>query len=117
MIPDWAKKAFSGHSNEQLGKLAEREAARAEIENTRWYKMLVGRLEEEVRWSERELRSVDILHFQSLQAYAKALELVDGFIRASRNGTFAGELLSERAEKNKKKTVDEHMDEIFGVKS
>lgn len=117
MIPDWARKVFSGQSDEQLDSLRQREEARAEIENTRWYKMLVERIEKEIGWTEKELRTVDILHFQALQSYGKALDVVNGFIRASKTGGFAGELLSERAERNKRKTVDEHMDEILGVNS
>ena len=117
MIPDWAKRALGGRTDAELNVLAEREDARREVENTRWYKMLTERMESELRWVERELISTDILHFQTLQAYGKSLEMVDGFIRASKNGIFAGELLSERTERNKRKSVDEHMDEVFGVKS
>lgn len=117
MIPDWARKILGGRTDVELNVIAEREDARREVENTRWYRMLTERMESELRWVERELRTTDILHFQMLQAYGKSLEMVDGFIRASKNGSFAGELLSERVEKNRRKTVDEHMDEVLGVRS
>ena len=115
MIPDWARQAFGGQKDSILKEMAERESARQEIENTRWYKMLTDRVSKELIWVEKELRHVDIFHFSQLQAYGKALEVVESFIRVSRQGKVAGELLSERAEKNRKKTVDEHMEEVMGV--
>lgn len=115
MIPDWARRAFSGKTDDALRRLAEREDARREVENTRWYRMLTERLEEELKWTEAELRSVSIFHFQRLQAYASSLEIVTGFVKASKNsGNIAGELLSERIAKNRTKSVDEHMEMIFG---
>lgn len=79
--------------------------------------MLTERLDQELRWAETELRNVGIFHFQKLQAYTKAIEIVTGFVKASKaSGNAASNLLSERIEKNRKKTVDEHMAEIFGVR-
>lgn len=117
MIPDWARRAFAGKTDDALQRLAEREEARREVENTRWYRMLTERLDEELKWTERELRTVSVFHFQRLQAYASSLEVVTSFVKASKfSGNAAGELLSERKEKNRKKSVDEHMNEIFGVR-
>jgi uncharacterized protein YtpQ (UPF0354 family) len=115
VIPDWARRAFSGKTDDALRKLVDREDARREVENTRWYRALTERLEEELKWTEQELRSVSVFHFQKLQAYASSLEIVIGFVKASKNsGNIAGELLSERIEKNRSKSVDEHMEMIFG---
>jgi uncharacterized protein YtpQ (UPF0354 family) len=117
MIPEWARRSLSGKTDDALRRLADREDARKEVENTRWYRMLTERLESELKWTEQELRSVSFYHFQRLQAYASSLEIVTGFVKASKNsGNIAGELLSERMEKNRRKSVDEHMAEIFGVK-
>lgn len=115
MIPEWARKAFGGKSDEALQSIAEREDARREVENTRWYRLINERLEQELAWAEGELRRVSIYNFERLQAYADSIEVVLGFVRASKlDGKLAGELLSERMAKRKPKTVDEHMELIFG---
>jgi hypothetical protein len=116
MVPEWARKIFSGQADEALAKLAEREEARREVENTRWYRIVNERLEQELEWAEKELRNASIFHFQRLQAYATSIELVLGFIRGTeKGGQAASELLSERIAKRKPKSVDEFMDEIMGV--
>lgn len=116
MIPEWARKVFGHESDEALGKLAEREACRKEIENTRWYRMLLERLEQEALWTDSELRRVGIFNFERLQAYSSAVEMLANFVKGTkRTGEIASELLGERAERNKKKSVDEWMEEIMGV--
>lgn len=116
MIPDWARKALGQKTSDDLEWLAEREAARKEVENTRFYRLITEHLDREVKWTEKELRTVNIFHFQRLQAYATALEIVTGFIKATEvHGNMAAQLLSERAKKNERKSVDEHMNEVFGV--
>ncbi len=117
MLPEWARKAFGGQSDDALSRMAERESARREVENTRWYRMVGERLEQELAWTQAELRRVSVFHFERLQAYADALEVVTAFVKVTeKNGNMASELLSERVAKNKRKTVDEHMDEILGVR-
>src|SRR5690242_9073937 len=116
MIPDWARKAFGGKSDDALQRMAEREDARREVENTRWYRLVNERLETELKWTESELRRVSLYNFERLQAYGDALEIVLGFIRASKlDGKLAGELLSERMSKKKPESVDDYMEKIFGV--
>jgi hypothetical protein len=116
MVPEWARKVFGGQPDAQLHAMAEREEARREVENTRWYRMVNERLERELEWTQKELRSVSIFHFQRLQAYAGSIELILGFIKGTeKGGQAAAELLSERYEKRRPKSVDEFMDEIMGV--
>jgi hypothetical protein len=116
-IPEWARRTLGTQKDDALQRIAEREDARREVENTRWYRMLTERLESELRWAEAEFRNVSVFQFQKLQAYTKAIEIVTGFVKASKvSGNAASNLLSERMEKNRRKTVDEHMEEIFGVR-
>lgn len=116
MVPEWARKVFGGQPDEQLRALAEREAARQEVENTRWYKLVNERLEKELEWTQREWINVNAFTCHRLQSYAKSLEIVLGFIRGTeKGGQAASELLSERIAKRKPKSVDEFMEEIMGV--
>ena len=114
MIPDWARKAFGGQSDAVLRQSVEREEARREIENTRWYRMLNERLDQELEWTKKELRVVGYLDVLKLQAYADSIEIVSNFVRVSKTGDMAAQLLSERVEKNRRKSVDEHMEMILG---
>lgn len=116
MVPEWARKVFGGQPDEQLQKLAEREEARREVENTRWYKLVNERLEQELEWVNKEWVNVNVFTCQSLQSYAKSLEVVLSFIRGTeKGGQAASQLLSERMEKRKPKSVDEFMENIMGV--
>lgn len=116
MVPEWARKVFGKQPDSALQALADREEARREVENTRWYRLVNERLEKELEWTQKELRSVSIFHFQRLQAYASSVEMILGFIKGTeRGGQAASELLSERMKNRQPKSVDEFMDEIMGV--
>lgn len=116
MIPEWARRVFRNETDEALHKLAEREEARKEVENSRWYRMLLERLEQESIWTDGELRRVNVFNFERLQAYAASVEMLTNFVKGTkRSGEIAAELLGERAEQNRKKSVDEWMEEIMGV--
>jgi len=116
MIPEWARRVFRNETDEALHRLAEREEARKEVENTRWYRMLLERLEQERSWCSSEFGKVNVFNFERLQAYTASVEMLTNFVKGTkRTGEIASELLGERAERNKKKSVDEWMEEVMGV--
>src|SRR2546423_8158813 len=116
-VPDWARQILGKQSDEQLARWASNADALREIENTRGYKLITGRLAEELKWAERELQAASIFHFVKIQAYIDSLKVVLDFIRATtKNEQPAKDLLSERAKDKKPKTIDEYHEQIFGRK-
>ena len=115
MVPEWARKLLGGHKDEYLEKCVENAAWLAEIENTRGYKLIVGRLEQEALWADRELKNCTIFNFERLQAYSGALAVVLGFIKSTTaQAQAAVQLLSERSEAKRPKSIDEYHKSVFG---
>jgi len=116
MVPEWARRAFKSHTDEALQGMLDREAARQEVENTRWYKLTNERLNGELQWAREQLEYANVFTCQKLQAYIQSIQIIMKFIQATKNsGRYASELLSERIAKRKPKSVDEFMEEIMGV--
>src|SRR5258708_6379330 len=98
MVPEWARKLLGGHKDEYLQKCVENAGALGEIQNTRGYKLIVDRLEQESVWADRELKNCTIFDFERLQAYSGALAVVLGLIKGTNaQAQAAAQLLSERA--------------------
>src|SRR5574337_1182465 len=107
-LPDWVTKRLSSESDETLKRWSENASALREIENTRGYVLIKSRLEQELSWARKELESASVYHFARIQAYIASLEVVLRFIRSTEaNGRASDQLLSERAERGRRKTVEE----------
>jgi hypothetical protein len=115
VLPEWARKFLGGQKDEYLQKCLQEAEALREIENTRGYRLITERLEAEITWARKEIEAVNVFHFSRLQEYIRSLNVVLGFIRSTNQKAMAAaQLLSERAESKKPKTVDEYHEEIFG---
>lgn len=114
-VPEWATKVLGSQKDATLRKWSEREAARKEVEHSTWYQMVLERLEQEIGWARQELETSTPFQFGKLQAYVASLKVVLDFVsQTKRNGTASAQLLSERLESGRHKTVDEHMSMILG---
>lgn len=114
-IPKWITQILRGQKDETLRLWQEREAARKEVEHTAWYKMVEERLSKEIEWARQVLERATPFQFSRLQAYVASLKVVLDFVtQTRRNGAPSAQLLSERRESNRHKTVDEYMETILG---
>ena len=114
MVPQWARGAFSGNTDEALKGMTERVNALREIENTRGYQLITTTASKEIQWAKDELVYAGPFDIVTLQAYLKAWKVVQNFIlTTNRNGDAAAEVLAGRP---KAMDVEAYHELVFGNK-
>ena len=115
-LPEWVK-GLAGEKDDYLQSLTRKASNIREIENTRGFQDILSVLDSELAWARAEMERVPIFHFNRLQEYIRALQLIRSYIlHTPRMGDAAAEELTKRIAKAQRRSIDDYHDLVFSKK-